>query len=72
MRYFSVLCEVWTRPWFRKGRPKAVTTVWAADDMEHMYRIVREHYQGKHWKLLEWSELQTKPAKEILERTAPL
>lgn len=56
--YFAAICEVWVKPLFRKARPKNLKTTWAANDYSDFLRMLRNHYEGKRWQLIEWHELR--------------
>lgn len=57
MKYFSVVCEVWVKPLFRKARPKLFTETWAADDYNDLLLQLRADKINKRWQLKEWHEL---------------
>lgn len=60
LKIFETTCEVWVKPWFRKARPKIKSQTWAARSYEDVLLLLREHYSGKRFKLLEWREIKNK------------
>jgi len=61
LRYFAVDYEVWTRPWFGKGRPKRVTVCFAEYDVVGMLAQSRDHlreFGRRKAKFLDFHEIQ--------------